>query len=72
MAMNNLYDLNSWSTLYREERLAEAGRLHLAQKIRASRGPRGLRLLGSAWRNTRASLGAASRPYDQAVGETVK
>jgi hypothetical protein len=38
--MNNLYDVHSWSTLYREERLAEASRHHLLELARESRAPR--------------------------------
>ena len=55
--MNNPYDVHSWSKLYREERLAEASRWHLAEHLRASREPRGLRSLRSAWKGVLASLG---------------
>ena len=50
------YELYSWSHQYRQERLAEASRLHLEAKLRASRKPRGLRHLGSALRRALASL----------------
>jgi hypothetical protein len=34
------YELYSWSAQYRQERLAEAGRLRLEEKLRASREAR--------------------------------
>ena len=49
------YELYSWSHQYRQERLAEASRLHLEAKLRESRKPRGLRHLGSAFRCAFAS-----------------
>jgi len=48
--MNNPYDLNSWSTQYREERLAETrmtqleGRLREDRKARSGRSPVSLAL----------------------------
>jgi hypothetical protein len=63
--MNNPYDVHSWSKLYWEERLAEASRWHLAEHLRASREPRGLRSLRSAWKGVLASLGATSEASDQ-------
>lgn len=35
--INNPYELHSWSTQYREERLAEASRRHLVKALRVSR-----------------------------------
>jgi hypothetical protein len=48
--MNNPYDLNSWSTQYRQERLRDAqtthleGRLREDRKARSERAPLGLAL----------------------------
>jgi hypothetical protein len=70
--MNNPYDAHSWSKLYREERSAEASRWHLAEHLRASRGPRGLRGLGSAWRGVLASLGATSDTRDRSHTQLAK
>ena len=67
MRHNELY---SWSHQYRQERLAEANRLHLEEKLRASRKPRGLRHLGSALRNALAALRATSESDDTPAVET--
>jgi hypothetical protein len=66
------YELYSWSTQYRQERLAEAGRLHFEKKLRASREPREPRSFGSALRDVLASLRASSESSDRATGEPVK
>jgi hypothetical protein len=58
------YELYSWSHQYRQERLAEASRLHLEAKLRANREQRGPRHLGSALRNALASLRASSESRD--------
>jgi hypothetical protein len=63
------YELYSWSHQYRQERLAEAGRLHLEKKLRANRKPREPRGLGSALRNVLASLRPSSEPKGRATGE---
>lgn len=70
--MNNPYDVHSWSKLYREERLAEASRRHLTEHLRASREPRELRSLRSAWRGVLASLGVTSDDRDRLHTELVK
>jgi hypothetical protein len=49
-AMNNLYDLHSWSKDYREETLAEASRRHLVDRARAGREPGESGWLRLAWR----------------------
>jgi hypothetical protein len=49
--MNNLYDIHSWSTQYREERLLEARKQHLVERARANQEPRGSGRLGLSWRN---------------------
>ncbi len=66
------YELYSWSHQYRQERMAEAGRLHLEAKLRANREPREPRSLGSALRNMLASLLASSKSKGRAAGEPVK
>jgi hypothetical protein len=66
------YELYSWSHQYRQERLAEASRIHLEAKLRASREPREPRGLGSALQNVLASLRASPKSNDQAAGEPVK
>jgi len=66
------YELYSWSHQYRQERMAEAGRLHLEARVRASRKPREPRSFGSALRNALASLRASSESSDRAAGEPVK
>jgi hypothetical protein len=63
------HELYSWSHQYRQERLAEASRLHLEAKLRADREPRHL---GSALRNALATLRASSGSSDRAAGEPVK
>ena len=65
------HELYSWSHQYRQERMAEASRLHLEKQLRASRGPREPRGLGSALRNVLASLRASSESSDRAAGEPV-
>jgi hypothetical protein len=64
------YELYSWSAQYRQERLAEAGRLRLEEKLRASREPRGLRNPLKALRKAVASLRATSEPGDPPAVET--
>ena len=66
------YELYSWSHQYRQERLAEAGRLHLEGKLREDREPREPRGLGSALRNALASLRTSPKSNDRAAGEPVK
>ena len=66
------HELYSWSHQYRQERLAEAGRLHLEAKLRANREPRSPRSLGSALRNALASLRASSKSNVRAADEPVK
>ena len=57
--MNNPYDFDYWSKVYREERLAEASRRHLATRARASRKPRESGWLRLAWTNPLALLRGA-------------
>ena len=54
--MNNPYDLHSWSTQYRAERLAETRVLRLVEQARVGRELRGLRRVGLAWSNPLALL----------------
>jgi hypothetical protein len=61
------YELYSWSHQYRQERMAEASRLHLEGKLRANREPREPRSLGSALRSALASLRASSESNDPAA-----
>jgi hypothetical protein len=65
------YELYSWSHQYRQERLAEASRLHLEKKLRASREPREPRSLGSAFRKAIASLRGSSES-NEPVAEPVE
>ena len=44
--MNNPHDLHSWSTQYREERLAEARKRELVRRARVGQQPRGLQRVG--------------------------
>ncbi len=57
--MHNPYDLHSWSTQYREERLAEASRRHIIERARAHREPRESGQLCLVWRNSLALLRVA-------------
>jgi hypothetical protein len=66
------YELYPWSHQYRQERLAEASRLHLEAKLKANREPRSPRSLGSALRNAFASLRASSKSKARAADEPVK
>jgi hypothetical protein len=61
------HEVYSWSHQYRQERLAEAGRMHLEKKLRASREPQSLRNLGAALRNALVSLRAPSESNDPAA-----
>ena len=65
------YELYSWRHQYRQERLAEARRLHLEKKLRTGREPYSLRDLGSALRNALASLRGSSESRDP-VAEPVE
>jgi hypothetical protein len=65
------YELYSWSHQYRQERLAEASRLHLEAKLRASRKGRERRNPLSALQNTIASLRTRSKSSDSPTGESL-
>jgi hypothetical protein len=61
--MNNPYDLHSWSTQYRQVRLAEAWMTQLEGRLRENRKIRpGWDHLGLALAETLALLGAAGQP----------
>jgi hypothetical protein len=66
------YELYSWSHQYRQERLAEAGRLHLEGKLREVRKASGQRNLGSALRNAIASLRAPSKSNDSPAVKSIR
>jgi hypothetical protein len=67
------YELYSWSHQYRQERLAEAGRLHLEGKLREVRKASGQRKsLGSALRNAIASLRAPSKSNDSPAVKSIR
>lgn len=66
------YEIYSWSHQYRQERLAEAGRLHLEAKLRAGREPRKRRTLASALRNAIASLRVPSESKESLPAESIK
>ena len=66
------HELYSWSHQYRQERLAEASRLHLEAKLRASRKEREQHDPISAFRNVLALLRSSSKPNDLAAGESVE
>jgi hypothetical protein len=66
------YELYSWSDQYRQERLAEAGRLHLEKKLRASRRERKQHNSISAFRNVLAFLRSSSKPNGRTAGEPVR
>lgn len=59
--MNNPYDVQSWSTLYREEAIREAQRRHLVERARAERNPHRLRRVRSVWRSVLALLVRGAR-----------
>jgi hypothetical protein len=66
------YELYSWSHQYRRERMAEAGRLHLEARLKASQEPRKPRSFTSALRDALAALRAPPKSDDRAAGEPVK
>jgi hypothetical protein len=61
------YELYSWSHQYRQERLAEASKLHLEGKLRSSREPRETRTLASTLRSALGSLRVSSESNDPAA-----
>ena len=65
------YELDSWSHQYRQERLAEAGRLHLEVKLRASGKGRERRNPLSALQKAIASLRTPSESSDSPSGESI-
>ena len=67
------HELYSWSHQYRQERLAEARRIHLEKKLRAGREPYSLQSLGSALRNALAArLRGTTESNDPAAAEPIK
>lgn len=54
--MSYPYDLHSWSTQYREERLTEATRYRLVERARTRRDPREAGQSRLAWRKPLALL----------------
>jgi hypothetical protein len=65
------YELYSWSHQYRQERLAEASRLHLEGELRANRNERGRRNPLSALRNAIASLRTPSESRESPAGDSI-
>jgi hypothetical protein len=65
------YELYSWSHQYRQERLAEASKLHLEEQLRKDREPRKPWTLASVLRSALGSLRASSESNDPAA-EPVK
>ena len=57
--MNNPYDIHSWSTQYRQERMQEARKRHIVKQARTGRVPRESRQIGLAWGNLLALLRGA-------------
>ena len=66
------HELYSWSHQYRQERLAEASRLHLEAKLRANRKGREQRNPISAFRNELVLLRSSLKPNDLAAGRSVE
>ena len=66
------YELYSWSHQYRQERLAEANRIHLEGKLRAASKERGRRDPLSALRNAIASLRVPLKSSDSPAVESIK